>query len=51
MNRLPYSLHNLLPELPTRLMPGTGHWVMMDRPEVFNRLMDEFVDEVERGRG
>ncbi|HEV8578034.1 MAG TPA: alpha/beta hydrolase [Thermoanaerobaculia bacterium] len=51
MNRLPYSLHNLLPELPTRLMPGTGHWVMMDRPEVFNRLLDEFVEAVERGRG
>ena len=47
MNRLPYSLHNLLPDLPTRLMTGTGHWVMMDRPEVFNRLLDEFVDEVE----
>ncbi len=47
MNRLPYSLHNLLPDLPTRLMPGTGHWVMMDRPEVFNRILDEFVAEVE----
>jgi len=47
MNRLPYSLHKLLPDLPTRLMTGTGHWVMMDRPEVFNRLLDEFVDEVE----
>jgi pimeloyl-ACP methyl ester carboxylesterase len=50
MNRLPYSLHKLLPDLPTRLMTGTGHWVMMDRPEVFNRLLDEFVEEVEAGR-
>jgi len=50
MNRLPYSLHNLLPSLPTRLMTGTGHWVMMDRPEVFNRLLDEFVEEVEADR-
>ncbi len=49
MNRLPFSLHNLLPDLPTRLMPGTGHWVMMDRPEVFNRILDEFVEEVEAG--
>ena len=48
MNRLPYSLHNLLPDLPTRLMTGTGHWVMMDRPEAFNHLLDEFVAEVER---
>ncbi|HKI03721.1 MAG TPA: alpha/beta fold hydrolase [Thermoanaerobaculia bacterium] len=50
MNRLPYSLHNLLPDLPVRLMTGTGHWVMMDRPEVFNHLMDEFVAEVEGGK-
>ena len=47
MNRLPYSLHNLLPDLPVSLMTGTGHWVMMDRPEVFNRLLDRFVEEVE----
>jgi pimeloyl-ACP methyl ester carboxylesterase len=51
MNRLPYSLHNLRPDLPVRLMTGTGHWVMMDRPEVFNHLLDEFVAEVEVGAG
>jgi pimeloyl-ACP methyl ester carboxylesterase len=47
MNRLPYSLHNLLPDLPTQLMTGTGHWMMMDRPESFNRLLDGFVDKVD----
>jgi pimeloyl-ACP methyl ester carboxylesterase len=47
MNRLPYSLHNLVPDLPVHLMPGTGHWVMMDRPEVFNRLLDGFVGEAQ----
>jgi pimeloyl-ACP methyl ester carboxylesterase len=47
MNRLPYSLHNLLPDLPVRLMTGTGHWLMMDRPEIFNHLLDEFVSQVE----
>jgi pimeloyl-ACP methyl ester carboxylesterase len=47
MNRLPYSLHNLLPGLPTHLMTGTGHWLMMDRPEAFNRLLDGFVDKVD----
>jgi pimeloyl-ACP methyl ester carboxylesterase len=43
MNRLPYSLHKLLPDLPVHRMTGTGHWLMMDRPEVFNHLLDEFV--------
>lgn len=47
MNRLPYSLHNLLPDLPVRLMTGTGHWVMMDRPAIFNHLLDEFLEEIE----
>jgi pimeloyl-ACP methyl ester carboxylesterase len=47
MNNLPYSLHRLVPELTTRLMTGTGHWLMMDRPEAFNRIVDEFLEEVE----
>ncbi len=51
MNRLPYSLHNLLPDLPVRLMTGTGHWVMMDRPEIFNHLLDEFVSQAEAAGG
>jgi pimeloyl-ACP methyl ester carboxylesterase len=51
MNRLPYSLHKLLPDLPVRLMTGTGHWLMMDRPEVFNHLLDEFVSQVEAADG
>lgn len=46
-NNLPFSLHRLTPDLPTRLMPGTGHWLMMDRPETFNHLLDEFLDGVD----
>jgi pimeloyl-ACP methyl ester carboxylesterase len=48
LNDLPHSLHNLVPDLPIRLMLGTGHWLMMDRPEPFNHLLEEFVEEVER---
>jgi len=44
MNNMPFSLHSLLPDLPVRYMPGTGHWLMMDRPEAFNRLLDEFLN-------
>jgi pimeloyl-ACP methyl ester carboxylesterase len=46
-NSLPYSLHNLAPELPVQLVRGTGHWLMMDRPEVFNRILDGFLDLIE----
>ena len=47
MNSLPFSLHRLVPDLPVRLMAGTGHWLMMDRPEVFNHLVDELLEQVE----
>lgn len=44
MNTLPYSLHNLLPDLPVKLIAGTSHWLMMDRPEEFNRALDLFLE-------
>jgi len=45
MNDLPFSLHNLAADLPARLIPGTGHWLQMDRPAAFNRILDEFLAE------
>jgi pimeloyl-ACP methyl ester carboxylesterase len=51
MNSLPYSLHKLEPGLPVELMTGTGHWLMMDRPRVFNRILDDFLDRVDAGGG
>ena len=47
MNSMPFSLHHLLPDLPVLYMPGTGHWLMMDRPEAFNRLLDDFLSTLE----
>jgi pimeloyl-ACP methyl ester carboxylesterase len=47
MNSLPFSLHRLASDLPARLVPGTGHWLQMDRPAVFNRIADEFIAEAE----
>lgn len=50
-NSLPESLHRLLPDLPVQLMRGTGHWLMMDRPEVFNAILDGFLEHVESTPG
>jgi pimeloyl-ACP methyl ester carboxylesterase len=25
---------------------GTGHWIQLDKPEVFIRLLDEFISNV-----
>ncbi|HXO22005.1 MAG TPA: alpha/beta fold hydrolase, partial [Thermoanaerobaculia bacterium] len=46
-NSLPVSLHNLVADLPVRLIRGTGHWLQLDRPEPFNQLLDEFLRTVE----
>jgi pimeloyl-ACP methyl ester carboxylesterase len=46
-NDLPYSLHKLLPELPVQLVRGTGHWLMMDRPEIFNAILEAFLEQVD----
>ena len=43
LNDTPISLHSLLPDLPHISMSGTGHWLQLDRPEEFNRIMDEFL--------
>jgi pimeloyl-ACP methyl ester carboxylesterase len=47
-NDFPFSLHNILPEMDSRKMTGTSHWLQMDRPREFNRYMDEFLASVGR---
>ncbi|MDD4651857.1 MAG: alpha/beta hydrolase [Methanothrix sp.] len=43
LNDMPISLHNLLPDLPDVNVSGTGHWLQLDRPDEFNRIMDGFL--------
>lgn len=43
LNDTPIALHRVVADLPHRPVPGTGHWIHMDRPAEFNRLMDEFL--------
>jgi len=42
INETPISLHNLLPSLPHIKISGTGHWLQLDKPEEFNKIMDAF---------
>ncbi|PYO41308.1 MAG: alpha/beta hydrolase [Gemmatimonadetes bacterium] len=48
LNESPIALHRLARDLPHRLVPGTGHWIHMDKPGVFNRLLDAFLSECSR---
>jgi pimeloyl-ACP methyl ester carboxylesterase len=42
-NNRPFSLQNAVPGLPSRVVEGTSHWIMMDSPEAFNAILDEFL--------
>jgi pimeloyl-ACP methyl ester carboxylesterase len=44
-NDQPFSLHRLGKGFPHRVVQGTGHWIQLDKPEEFNRLLDEFLDK------
>ncbi len=39
----PASLHVQFPDLPVKKIRGAGHWLMMDKPDEFNALLDEFL--------
>lgn len=43
LNETPISLHSLLPDLPHISISGTGHWLQLDKPDEFNRIMDDFL--------
>jgi pimeloyl-ACP methyl ester carboxylesterase len=43
-NNMPFSLHRLGQGFPHRIVEGTGHWIQLDKPAEFNRLMDEFLN-------
>ncbi len=43
----PSSLHMQVPSLHVVKMEGVSHWLMLDRPEEFNRILDEFLSGVD----
>ena len=38
------SLHKQMPDLPVKAISGTGHWLMMDKPDAFNAILDSFLN-------
>ena len=44
----PASLHMQFPDIPVKKMSGTGHWLMMDKPDEFNALLDAFLATLDR---
>ena len=42
-NEVPVSLHKLVTGLPAKVIAGTSHWIMMDKPDEFDAAMDGFL--------
>jgi pimeloyl-ACP methyl ester carboxylesterase len=39
----PTALHRQLPDVSRKVIAGTSHWPHLDKPQEFNRLLDEFL--------
>jgi len=42
----PASFRPQFPDLPAMKIAGTGHWLMLDKPDEFNAALDKFLAEV-----
>jgi pimeloyl-ACP methyl ester carboxylesterase len=42
-SKQPGSLHKILPDVPYKSVEGTSHWIQLDKPDEFNKILDEFV--------
>jgi pimeloyl-ACP methyl ester carboxylesterase len=40
------AMKAIVPNFEAAQIPGTGHFLMMEKPEEFNRLLAEFLDEI-----
>ena len=44
----PLVIHRAIEGIPARVIGGASHWLMMDRPEEFDRILDEFLATLEK---
>lgn len=44
----PNALHAQAKDVPSKLIPETSHWIMLDKPEEFNEILDHFLESVEK---
>jgi pimeloyl-ACP methyl ester carboxylesterase len=42
----PEATRKVLPNFEYHEIPGTGHFLMMEKPAEFNRLLEQFVDRL-----
>jgi len=49
-NDTKFSLHRLQSGFPHVVVKGTGHWIQLDKPEEFNRILDGFLFKIDAGK-
>ncbi len=42
----PSSLAKSFPTVPNKIVEGTSHWIQMDKPDVFNSILDDFLGNI-----
>ena len=47
-NKQPNALYVQAKEIPSAMIGETGHWMQLDKPEDFNKIMDEFLAKAEK---
>jgi pimeloyl-ACP methyl ester carboxylesterase len=45
-NNTPADLQVLIKDLPHKEITGTSHWLHMDKPDEFNKILDEFLNSL-----
>jgi pimeloyl-ACP methyl ester carboxylesterase len=43
-NNYPFSMHRVGAGMPHRVVEGTGHWLQLDKPEEFSRILERFLE-------
>jgi pimeloyl-ACP methyl ester carboxylesterase len=46
----PAAVHRSIPGIPVETVGNASHWLMMDRPEEFNRILDSFLAAVSQNK-
>jgi pimeloyl-ACP methyl ester carboxylesterase len=42
----PLSIHNVVPGFRKTVLRGTGHWIHLDKPDEFNKVLDGFLNSL-----
>ena len=45
-NNTPISIHNICPDLPSKHVTGTGHWLQLDKHEETKAIFSDFIGKI-----